>query len=161
MSKPKNGKSARRLLRLLKRDKACKCHWCARRVIPVIQSWKLPIHTLTSTHITLKLKSGRLLKRRLANVDHIKEVSRGGTSDLDNLVMACVQCNHKRSRQSKKIRTVCRTCGCDKPPSTDKHCERCCVDHKEGLFNPKNKGDAALFIYILVQLMSNQRGKYE
>lgn len=65
-----------------------KCYYCNASLIP----YK---HTQDDQYTHLDRDGYRVANAPywFATVDHKMPVSRGGTDDLDNLVLACVQCN--------------------------------------------------------------------
>lgn len=46
----------------------------------------------------------RGMRKRIFTLDHVVELSRGGKTDLDNLVPACHKCNNRRSNRKKRPR---------------------------------------------------------
>ena len=105
------------------------CYWCKAacalvRFVPVDT-----IVTINNGHIYWR--DGDIqFKARIATTDHVKRIADGGTNDVDNLVMACQDCNHNRDRNPKKydpVKRVCFDCGEEKATPRFNRCKRCFV----------------------------------
>lgn len=80
--------------RLAERD-GMTCHWCG--------TWVEDQGTLNRQHwyktehgYSMSSEANAHILRHTATVDHITPKSRGGTNDLNNLVIACHPCNTGR-----------------------------------------------------------------
>lgn len=113
--------------KLLRRHNS-KCRYCGRDVISVKQL-KRQGRFIRDTHhwVFWSNGSGQEIQTLKATVDHVLDLSEGGSNKLDNLVLACVSCNAARSRekhQRAEHNKVCLRCG--KPNNRrPKFCRRC------------------------------------
>lgn len=75
-----------------------KCHWCGEAVTPfkeINRHWNPRVE---GVGWLVYQRRGKTHRVRLATVDHVKPIWRGGTSSLKNLVLACGECNQLRSQ---------------------------------------------------------------
>lgn len=85
-----NASERRKRRELLARLYGKRCHWCG--------------HALALPGRRRQIsQAGPPEGRRWATLDHVFPAGRGGGNQLENLVLACVECNHSR--------------GCPKPGS--------------------------------------------
>lgn len=76
-------KNYRKQRNYLERKQALRCYYCQCKLQP--------------QYFTYNDKS-----RRKGSIDHMIPVSRGGTHDLDNLCLACVNCNQLKGDMTDK-----------------------------------------------------------
>jgi hypothetical protein len=100
-----------------------KCHWCGERVI-YIRSVPV-VDRIKTSHFKLHFRGskGKVKIVRIATVDHVKPLEEGGDYRLENLVLACGECNQRRARKTRAPHNlICRRCGA---PTKRRWCPPC------------------------------------
>jgi len=71
------------------------CHYCGKPLIPEGEREKFcSVHQING-EISYSPKDGY----EIATIDHIQPLSREGSNSLDNLVLCCPLCNHKKGNR--------------------------------------------------------------
>lgn len=86
---------------IIKRDGSSKCHYCG------CETWTDPAHVsepivyhARGLSPVLKWLIPASLENKRVQVDHVIPKSRGGTDELENLVIACAQCNQSKGHKT-------------------------------------------------------------
>lgn len=77
-----------------------KCHWCGEVVIRKRSVSRTAFISTDERRVTF-LRHGKRITTRLASIDHIPSLARGGSAELPNLVIACVECNWARNTEQQ------------------------------------------------------------
>lgn len=89
------------------------CYWC--HSFTAIVANIAPENVVLMRGCTISWRVGEdAFEAKVATTDHVKPRRDGGTNDVENLVMACADCNKDRTRQ-----------GTHKPTQVVKVCPRC------------------------------------
>lgn len=88
---------ARQLMALLTAYRE-RCHWCGELVTPFKRISRHCKPRVTCGGWLVYERQGKTHRVRLATVDHIKPIWRGGTSSEKNIVLACGECNQLRNK---------------------------------------------------------------
>jgi hypothetical protein len=120
---------ARRHLSFLYAKQNSLCHWCKSQT--VIAAHIPPANIIKLDNCVVWTDGDYTYSARIATTDHVQPMHDDGSDRIDNLVMACGQCNsHRtppvaaRNATREVIRAVCVHCHSDKPRRY-KHCLVC------------------------------------
>jgi hypothetical protein len=80
------------------------CYWCEADLVNADTIPKEVVVRRSATVIYWRLESGEMTCCKMATVDHLVEISKGGNNDGDNLVPSCGSCNWRRSGDPEKFR---------------------------------------------------------
>lgn len=70
-----------------------KCHYCGAALVPYGTSENDRLYFEPTGDGQRRMKS----KFRKATIDHVKPLSKGGTCNLQNMVLACFDCNQAKA----------------------------------------------------------------
>lgn len=140
-----------------------RCHWCS----CVIVWWqRLPRRTILNPTtregafifqggcVRFKLVGPRKHSFPVVTVDHVVELSKGGDSSPDNLVLSCMKCNVTRSAPPQNKYPNCLDCGREKKTAKKKYCYDCMIIRsnqyleKAGLINGPKGGLTTIEQYM-------------
>lgn len=89
------------------------CYWCRSQTV-LLRYIAVEQEIANKNGFVIWRDGENIFSARIASVDHIQALRDGGTNDQMNLVMACVDCNGKRTRTRSpvpdKIRKLCPIC---------------------------------------------------
>jgi 5-methylcytosine-specific restriction endonuclease McrA len=105
------------------------CWWC--KSACVLLRYVPPDAVVCHVHGSVQWRDGDfVLEGRIGTVDHVLPVRDGGDNDAENLVMACMECNGRRtntpSPKPDGIRKICPDCNGPKPAKF-RRCGLCSV----------------------------------
>jgi len=124
-------KNARKKIDILYTKQNGLCHWCKSYVAIEKNIDKENVVVVKRSYIIWK-DMGFVFSARIATIDHVIPIGQGGTSDIDNLVVACATCNNDRTNKPKapdKLKLLCPNCHSDKKPKK-KFCQKCLIEKR-------------------------------